>query len=138
MCNLILSNQNSSKVCKSWPPQYIMQFAFSVTKVCKTDVATHAIAMLFVNPYLLIWPEPYNQACSSHIMEELVEEFQDMGFMICCYYCHTHLNRSWRKSTTPNTTNFFLITFKLIQQSDMVILSCLANKNKRKKSSVYY
>ena len=55
-----------------------MQFAFSVTKVCKTDVATHAIAMLFVNPYLLIWPEPYNQACSSYIMEELVEEFQDI------------------------------------------------------------
>ena len=54
---------NSSKVCKSWPPQY-NAICLSVTKVCKTDVATtHAIAMLFVNPYLLIWPEPYNQAC---------------------------------------------------------------------------
>ena len=36
----------------------------------------------------------------------------------------------------------FLIIFKLIQQSNMVILSCLAKKNQnlnaRKKSSVYY
>ena len=52
------------------------------------------------------------------------------------------LNRSWRISTTPNTTKFFLIIFKLIQQSIMVILSCLAKKNQnlnsRKKSSVYY
>ena len=51
-------------------------------------------------------------------------------------------NRSWRISTTPNTTKFFLIIFKLIQQSNMVILSCLAKKNwnlnSRKKSSVYY
>ena len=37
-------------------------------------------------------------------------------------------NRSWRISTTPNTTNFFIL-FKLIQQSNMVILSCLAKKN---------
>ena len=52
------------------------------------------------------------------------------------------INRSWRLSTTPNTTKFFLIIFKLIQQSIMVILSCLAKKNQnlnsRKKSSVYY
>ena len=51
-------------------------------------------------------------------------------------------NRSWRISTTPNTTKIFLIIFKLIQQSNMVILSCLAKKNQnlnsRKKSSVYY
>ena len=51
-------------------------------------------------------------------------------------------NRSWRISTTPNATKFFLIIFKLIQQSIMVILSCLAKKNQnlnsRKKSSVYY
>ena len=43
--------------------------------------------------------------------------------------------------TTPNTTNFCIL-FKLIQQSNMVILSCLAKKNQnlnaRKKSSVYY
>ena len=53
-----------------------------------------------------------------------------------------HINRSWRISTTPNTTKFFLIIFKLIQQSIMVILSCLARKNQnlnsRKKTSVYY
>ena len=52
------------------------------------------------------------------------------------------LNRSWRISTTPNTTKNILIIFKLIQQSNMVILSCLAKKNQnlnlRKKSSVYY
>ena len=52
------------------------------------------------------------------------------------------LNRSWRISTTPNTTKNFLIIFKLIQQAIMVILSCLAKKNQnlnsRKKSSVYY
>ena len=51
-------------------------------------------------------------------------------------------NRSWRISTTPNTPTFFFIRFKLIQQSNMVILSCLAKKNQnlnvRKKSSVYY
>ena len=48
------------------------------------------------------------------------------------------LNRSWRISTTPNTTKIFLIIFKLVQQSIMVILSCLAKKNLnlRKKSSV--
>ena len=55
---------------------------------------------------------------------------------------HSIFNRSWRISTTPNTTKFFLIIFKLIQQSIMVILSCLAKKNQnlnsRKKSSVYY
>ena len=49
-------------------------------------------------------------------------------------------NRSWRISTTPNTTKYFLIHFKLIQQSNMVILSCLTKKNQnlnlRKKSSV--
>ena len=42
----------------------------------------------------------------------------------------------------PTQPNFFLIIFKLIQQSIMVILSCLAKKNQnlnsRKKSSVYY
>ena len=51
-------------------------------------------------------------------------------------------NRSWRISTTLNTTKIFLIIFKLIQQSIMVILSCLVKKNQnlnsRKKSSVYY
>ena len=50
-------------------------------------------------------------------------------------------NKSWRISTTPNTTKFFIL-FKLIQQFNMVILSCLAKKNLnlnlRKKSSVYY
>ena len=40
------------------------------------------------------------------------------------------LNRSWLISTTPNTTKFFLTIFKLIQQSNMVILSCLAKKNR--------
>jgi len=38
-------------------------------------------------------------------------------------------NRSWRICTTPNTTNFFLIIFKLIQKSNFVILSCLTKKN---------
>ena len=55
---------------------------------------------------------------------------------------HSIFNRSWRISTTPNTTKFFLIIFKLIQQSIMVILSCLTKKNQNlnswKKSSVYY
>ena len=37
-----------------------------------------------------------------------------------------NFNRSWRKS---NTTKFFLIIFRLLQQSNMVILSCLAKKN---------
>ena len=50
-------------------------------------------------------------------------------------------NRSWRISTTPNTTKIFLIIFKLIKQSNMVTMSCLAKKNQnlnsRKKSSVY-
>ena len=50
--------------------------------------------------------------------------------------------RSWRISTTLNTTKKFLIIFKLIQQAIMVILSCLAKKNQNlnswKKSSVYY
>ena len=63
-----------------------------------------------------------------------------------CSLCVSELtfNRRWRMSTTPNTTNFFffLIIFKLIQQSIMVILSCLAKKNQnlnsREKSSVYY
>ena len=52
------------------------------------------------------------------------------------------INRSWRISTTPSTTKFFLIIFKLTQQSIMVILSCLVKKNQnlnsRKNSSVYY
>ena len=52
------------------------------------------------------------------------------------------LNRSWRISTTPNTTKNILIIFKLIQQSNMVILSCISKKNQnlnsRKKSSVHY
>ena len=46
-------------------------------------------------------------------------------------------NRSWHIFTTPNTTKIFLIIFKLIQQSNMVILSCLEkinqNLNARKK-----
>ena len=41
----------------------------------------------------------------------------------------------------PTQPNFFIL-FKLIQQSNMVILSCLKKKNQnlnmRKKSSVYY
>ena len=52
------------------------------------------------------------------------------------------LNRSWHISTTPNTTKKKLFGFKLIQQSSMVTLSCLAKKNQnlnlRKKSSVQY
>ena len=51
-------------------------------------------------------------------------------------------NRCWHISTTPNTPKFFFIRSKLIQGSNMVILSCLAKKNQnlnaRKKSSVYY
>ena len=63
----------------------------------------------------------------------------EFSFQICgeCKF-----NRSWRISTTPDTTKLFLIIFKLIEQSNMVILSCLAMKNQnlnaRKKSSVYY
>ena len=61
----------------------------------------------------------------------------------CFEWCvNVRFNRSWRISKIPNTTKFFLIIFKLIQQSIMVILSCLAKKNQnlnsRKKSSVYY
>ena len=40
-------------------------------------------------------------------------------------------NRSWRITETPNTTNFFLIVFKFIQQSNMVILSCLFKKKQK-------
>ena len=43
-------------------------------------------------------------------------------------------------STTPNTTKSFTL-FKLIQQSNMVTLSCLPKKNKfepEEKSSVYW
>ena len=62
------------------------------------------------------------------------------GFHLACGM--GHINRSWRISTTPNTTKIFLIIFKLIQESIMVILSCLARKNQnlnsRKKTSVYY
>ena len=65
-----------------------------------------------------------------------------MGLLNCFDFWLSVLNRSWRISTTPNTTKHFLIIFKLIQQSKMVILSCLAKKNQnlnsRKKSSVYY
>ena len=69
MCNLILCNQIAPRSVKAGHLNIsVMQFAFSVPKVCKTDVATHAIAMLFVNPYLLIWPEPYNQACASRFV----------------------------------------------------------------------
>ena len=54
----------------------------------------------------------------------------------------TTFNRSWRISTTPNTTKNCLIIFKLLQQSNLVILSRLTkryqNLNPRKKSSVYY
>ena len=60
------------------------------------------------------------------------------GYLLKCFL----LNRSWRISTTRKTTKIFLIIFKLIQQYIMVILSCVAKKNKnlnlRKKSSVYY
>ena len=70
-----------------------------------------------------------------------------LQYEICTYVLWNQnllscFNRSWRISTTPNTTHIFLIIFKLIQQSNMVILSCLAKKNQnlnsRKKSSVYY
>ena len=53
-------------------------------------------------------------------------------------------NRSWRISTTPNTSNIFFLSFpnKLIQGSNMVILSCIVKKNQnlnpKKKRSVYY
>jgi hypothetical protein len=61
----------------------------------------------------------------------------------CFEWCvNVRFNRSWRISKIPNTTKFFLIIFKLIQQSIRVILSCLAKKNRtlnsREKSSVYY
>ena len=59
----------------------------------------------------------------------------------CCFSSQI-LNRSWRISTTPNTTKKKLFGLKLIQQSSMVILSCFGKKNQnlnlRKKSSVYY
>ena len=38
-------------------------------------------------------------------------------------------NRRWHISTTPNTTKRFCKVFKLMQQSNMVTLSCLAKKN---------
>ena len=48
------------------------------------------------------------------------------GFQILFPVIKKWFNKSWHISTTPNTTNFFLIIFKLMQQSDMVILSCPA------------
>ena len=60
----------------------------------------------------------------------------------CDHFDLKHFNKSWRISTTPNTTKLFLIICKLTQQSIMVILSCLAKKNQnlnsREKSSVCY
>ena len=60
----------------------------------------------------------------------------------CQYNPLQPFSRSWHISTTPNTSKIFLIIFKLLQQSNMVILSCLAKKNwnlnSRKKSSLYY
>jgi hypothetical protein len=47
------------------------------------------------------------------------------------------LNKSWRISTTPNTTKLFFTIFKLIQQSNMVILSCPAKKNQSLQISGY-
>ena len=75
---------------------------------------------------LMIWPHP-----TVSTLRDKTLSFMDVLF-----------NRSWRISTTPNTTKFFLIIFKLIQQPIMVILSCFAKKNQnlnsRKKSSVSY
>ena len=52
-----------------------------------------------------------------------------------------HLTEAGAYPQLPTQPNFFIL-FKLIQQSNMVILSCLAKKNQnlnlRKKSSVYY
>ena len=74
-------------------------------------------------------PEPHQPK------REWLELLRESGLIkkLCCYLkvCYTIIffNRSWHKSTTPNTTKFFLIIFKLIQQSNMVILSCPAKKN---------
>ena len=75
--------------------------------------------------------------------DKLRQEFAPFGTVTSAKVIFLNrFNRSWRISTTPNTTKNFLIIFKLIQQSIMVILSCLAKKNQnlnlRKKSSVYY
>ena len=52
------------------------------------------------------------------------------------------VNRSWRISTSHNSIqrNQIFTIFKIIQQSNMVPLSCLAKKNRTwgKKSSVYF
>ena len=88
-------------------------------------------------------------------MVHSIPSSQDCSEIECCSVQTAHepvsirseeqkkgFNRSWRISTTPNTTKIFLIIFKLIQQSNIVILSCLVKKNQnlnlRKKKSVYY
>ena len=75
-------------------------------------------------------------------LDPISEEIDDMEDSNDSISDRGKFNRSWRISTTPNATKIFLIIFKLIQQSIMVILSCLVKKNQnlnsRKKSSVYY
>ena len=60
-------------------------------------------------------------------LEAVYSKPYEFSFQICgeCKF-----NRSWCISTAPNTTKLFLIIFKLIEQSDMVILSCLSKKNR--------
>ena len=67
--------------------------------------------------YFLFLPESHHCNCTALYSQLFLTDF------LCAF------NRSWRMSTTPNTTKFFLIISKLIQQSNMVLLSCLANKN---------
>ena len=59
-------------------------------------------------------------------LQAVYTEPYEFSFQICggCKF-----NRSWCLSTIPNTTKLFLIIFKLIEQSNMVILSCLLKKN---------
>ena len=63
-----------------------------------------------------------------------LERIKKIGCVGSCGYAPASVKSSLK--------NFFLIIFKLIQQSNMVILSCLAKKNEnlnsKKKSSVYY
>ena len=136
--------QKCAYVVYGWPHSNEVSLTdFTCPTVDSTSTTTHANFKSLDDQTLIltntwdgnshIFRADYGKYQSSYVLnrpQKLEKIIQFSNFVVFSEYVHSNLfNRSWHISTTPNTTNNFLIIFKLIQQAIMVILSCLVKKN---------
>ena len=104
-----------------------LRFSTLNTSTCSRILALSCSGIFFIASRAVVMPDTSGYSSTSGPGSIKIRKIKIKSALV--YFSTGLFNRSWRISTTPNTTKFFLIIFKLIQQAIMVILSCLAKKN---------